>query len=1131
LEVILNKWEILQAKLRPLFIRAEGWSTASCLFLAAFFVQWYVSSASFALKSFSGRTIGIVVLQAVDAAERTNTYVLAILLFTILFFVFLLLHNIFRKWLDQMPDKPELKNYQNLVFDISALGLFNIWWGIIQQSKQAAYSSYLILAIMLAAYLLLIDRRLFSGSTFVRQLEQHSYSILIALLIPVSIILACRVILGRSLIITPSVVVTYMGIAGILLAAYGLFIQWCLVKRQEPGRMLSALTVASIPLLLVPCSIPFSNELQYTLSNIIFSGRTVAGGVFTVLLLGSAALFFLTYRKGNGDRHITAILNNIVLPILVGTVTLYVYYTPQINQRGFDVFHDGENLITVQQMFQFGAIPFVDIFPTHGFSAAYSQVLYSLFNGYSFVEPWLWNWMNGLVSLLLFFFLFKTLLGPLKAFLVTMFLPVDIIFPDYYITAVLPLLVCAWTFSSNNTRTGWKKYLALWVVSTLMFLWRIDFGLACMVAVIAIYVLLQAHKLFNRQLETSDIVSFVMTGGLVLLSAFLLLAGLCRYHAQPVGEVLAQVLRFLTYQGPVQAFQVLYNQFSVLVLIQYVLIPCTSLGCVIIFCQLMARKDKIHSEQIILIFTAIFFLIMSVRSTQRHSLIEGFNPFGFVFLISLLFLMFRPNAKQAAFGIFLFVLGVITPLPPKQAVLVDRLKILVADGSKLKQGLLSKEFFSFQNWKNKKRRAIIGDAQYKDIVLFLNQNLLPGQTFYEFVNHPLLYVAANKEMPAYFIPILYNASDLIQNVQVKRLQKFWEGDRLPFVVFKSNTHWDAKDDVPNEVRCYRIVEFIYDHYRPLGKVGRYQVWVDKRKPLSYDAAMVQGASLASLAPLMKFRTDMLKSNNLKVLSANENTISIQAGADDPYFFQFIDSPPGGFPIDSSKQGWFLSLRYSSSVPGDLQVFTLAGDMLQYTEEFSTHADIKATSQSVYVIIPIKIPEGARRIMDVRLDPPNNAAFTLEEVRLFRSSSLLPEAKISQSFDLKKLPYIWGQYDEKHAAHATRELQQLMTKKELNVQPKQRVVLPLQSDYDKSTGSYLHFRISASEEAQVTVTYNDIGDDFNSSITFDVVRSWLALDYLVRMSTQWVWVAKPINKVVITTTAPITIEQVCLRKGD
>lgn len=1030
-----------------------------------------------------------------------------------------------------MPDKPELKNYQHLIFDISALGLFNIWWSIIQQSKQVAYSSYLILAMMLAAYLFLIGRRLFSESTFVRQLEQHSYSILIALLIPVSIILAGRVIFNRSLIITPFSVVAYIGIAGILLTAYGLFIKWCLIKRKAPGRMLSALTVASMPLLLIPISIPLSNELQYALSNIIFSGRTVAGGVFTLLLLGSAALFFLTYRKGNGERHITAILNNIVLPILVGTVTLYVYYTPQIKQFGFDMFHHGENLITAQQMFQFGAIPFVDIFPTHGFSSLYPQVLYSLFNGYSFVEPWLWNWMNVLVSLLLFFFLFKALLGPRKALMVTMFLPVNIIFPDYYTIAVLPLLVGAWTFSPTNTRMGWKKYLALWIVSTLMLLWRIDFGLACMVAVIAMGVLFQIRGWFNRELETNDIGAFVMTGGLVLLSTLILLAGLCMYHAQPLGDVLAQILRFVTYQAPVQAYNLLYNQFSVLVLIQYVLIPCMSLGCVIIFCQLMTRKDKIPSEQIILIFIAIFFLIMSVRSTQRHSLVEGFNPYGFVFLSSLLFLMFRPKAKQVAFGIFLFVLGmnlIIMPLPPKQAVLVDRLKILVADGSKLKQELLSNVFFSFQNWKNKERRAIIGNAQYKDVVRFLNKNLLPGQTFYEFINHPLLYVAANKEMPVYFIPVIYNASDLVQNIQVKRLKKFWEANRLPFVVFKSGTGWDSLDGVPNEVRSYRIAEFIYDNYRPLGKVGSYQLWVDKRKPLSHDTAIGQ---TASLSPLIKFRPDKLIANDLNVLSANENSISVQAGTTDPYFFKFFDSPPGGIPIDNSEQGWLLSLQYRSSVSGSIQVFTLAGDMLQYTEEFSTHADIKATSQLAYVIIPIKIPEGARRIMDVRLDPPNNAAFTLKEARLFPSPTLLPETEINQSFDLKKLPYVWGQYDEKHAAHATRVLQQLMAENKLIVLPKQQVALPLQPDYDKSTGSYLHFRISASEEAQVIVTYHDPGEDLNSSITFDVVRSGPALDYLVRMSTQWVWVAKSINKVIITTTAPITIEQVYLRKGD
>ena len=49
------------------------------------------------------------------------------------------------------------------------------------------------------------------------------------------------------------------------------------------------------------------------------------------------------------------------------------------------------------------------------------------------------------------------------------------------------------------------------------------------------------------------------------------------------------------------------------------------------------------------------------------------------------------------------------------------------------------------------------------------------------------------------------------------------------MIFKQGNGWDYVDNVPNEIRSYRIAEFIYMHYRPLGYVDkRYQIWISDK---------------------------------------------------------------------------------------------------------------------------------------------------------------------------------------------------------------------------------------------------------------------------------------------------------------
>jgi hypothetical protein len=1111
-----------------LLTRAEAWTTASSLFVAACGAQWYVSRATFDLKSFGDRTIGIAVLQGVDAADRTNTYILAIALFAALFLLLNLLHNLFGHWLRGGTSEGAQERYQELIFDLSALGLFTVWWSLWQPGSGVVASSRLLLVATVVIDGLLGLKRWAVTSRILVLAEKHAVAIVVGGLLPASGFAMYGAVFHRVPSLSAAGLLAYVGLAFLALAGYGWFVWRGRVRSGESLPVQQTLLAASVPLLLIPASLPISNELQYTLSRHVRSGAAVAAVIWLVLLLVAAGIYLRGARPSRGGERTPFLFRNVILPIVVGTIGLYLAYLPRLEVNGFNIFHFGENLIPAQQMFQFGSIPFVDFYPTHGFSRIYPQILYSLVNGYSLVAPTLWEWIAAVAGWILYYFLFKALLGARRAFLVTIFLPVHYVFTEDYISLVIPVLLGAWTFSSGNTWTGWRRYFPLWLAGGLMMGWRIDFGIAYLVAVLAIFTLLQARDAAAGRARAHEVVWFGLTGAGVLLAMLAGLAGLCLYHGQAIRGVLAEIGRFATYQGPVQAYEQIFDRFSALVVIQYVLVPAVLMACLLAFVRSLDRDETVPRARIILALLAVFLLIMTVRATQRHALIEVFSPFSAVFLGSLLFVMQAQKARTVAFSVFLGVVGVsrfIVPVPADEVAVADQLAI--GSGRSLAARRQADNFFLFSNWRDREPRVAINDVQFGDLVRYLNSALRPGETFYEFVNHPFLYVAAGREMPAYFIPVLYNTSDLIQKDEVRRLQVRWEGRRLPIVVFRSGTWWDTVDDVPNEVRSYLIAEFIYGHYQPLGKVGEYQLWSDRR-----EAGLPKEPPGLAQPPLQLSSRRVL-TNDLKVLGATETTISMATGTRDPYLYEFLELPVGGLPLEGGGEGWTMAFDCRTSASGDLQVFIRTDGMSEYTEAYSTHVAVSATGATpVALQVPLRMPAGARKIVDVRVDPPAGAACTLGDVRLFQLPHTgLPRADLRQNFDLKLLPYIWGQYDDRHAARATRELQRLLPGGSQVIQPEHPITLAVSPGGDKSTGNYLDLRLRAGEPAKVTITYGDNAGDAGSSLSFTVVRSAEARVYLVRLSTQWAWMDRPVDKIVLTTTAPLTLEQACLRKGD
>jgi hypothetical protein len=363
-----------------------------------------------------------------------------------------------------------------------------------------------------------------------------------------------------------------------------------------------------------------------------------------------------------------------------------------------------------------------------------------------------------------------------------------------------------------------------------------------------------------------------------------------------------------------------------------------------------------------LLFLAIFSLIMSVRSVQRQTLaVLGYNPYLFVFLgLSLPFYLGRVK-KNAAVGLFLLMLLTYQFIFPNNTLLIKSGRII-----------------SPYTWREKESRININDFQYKGIVSFLRQNLDENQTFLDLTSSPAIYVAADKKFINYFIPNAYQTSDPIQKFAIKRIKKAYTENTIPIILFRQpNIAANNIDGVPNEIRSYRIYEFIYKNYTPRGYVDDFMIW-----------------------------------------TAN------------------------GFHLPNPE-----------------------------------------------VLIPI--------------------------------------TDFNQNFNLKKLPYIWGSFDEYGAKENTIVLNSFIENTQ-TVDPQVPLRFYFKQKIDKSSGNYIYLKINSHSSGTVSLRY---GPNSLSSVVFDLIPSNIDVDYLIRISSQWDWINQEIGLIELSSSTNIDIKQMSIRKGD
>jgi hypothetical protein len=1080
----------------------------------AFYIYFYailIKFESFPLHSFQQRVIGIAVLEGVDVVARTKLFLYALILTGILA---LLLLVVLEKIMDRFFPKKDYKKERFFLGLISILGTTNLIFGIFTKQSVFLFNIYLIICLICSVLTLIAAKKY----TWIKNPQSvlifDDFGVITTLfLLPITGIFALLVLKGDSFAITPTIFILYYIVFFIMLSFLTAFSVYGSPRVFD--EKFRAIAVNSLlPLYFYPVSIPLANEFQYWLSQwaVVHPG-VLSLGFLVVLICAGFILYKIQAGRGSFFLNPLSAHENFSFPALLAAFILYGKYllNTTFNSVAYkgNLMEFGFTSTIIQQLFDFGKIPNIHLVAPHGLSDIYFACLYSIFNGYQPVDSFTWNWITPVLVVLLGYFLLKEFVEGHVAFLLMIFLPLYGIlqFNDYFFILIPAILfIRFWNYPKLINYT-------LVLISILVcFIWRVEVGVAALLAFFLLSILLYSH-IFKRTLSQvwKDYSIYLYTTIGLLGVCILLYVVVCVITGISPISAVQSVINLYSIQEARGTYPSLFINYDARVVLEYAVLPLFCLGILIFFIWAAFNRKKNLSAQFILIaFIAIGTLFLAQRATQRHSLVEGFSYYYYPLIACLVPLAWYRAKRYLSIIVLILLLGT--------GFLVIHYPLVTIHNN------YSNNFFEFKTWENHETRIQIQESDIKSVASlteYLQEHLQSDETYYDMSNLILPYTLLRKEYIPNSLFHMIQTGDYYQNETIKRLIQ--NQDRIPVVV----TGGGQMDNIPNELRTYRISEYVFTHYKPIGKIGIFEIWI--RNDLN-ESDFVGGGSEFSDGDTYRipFSTSDSVTHDLTYQTHN-NEIVIKSGSIDPYFWNFLlfNSSEKGYDVKNTG----FHLVYTSDTGGSLQLFYSLNHS-RFSEKNSVRGTITKSAnhdQVYYVVIPANI----RDITDIRIDPPNNSNITLKSVELYpQNSSLTVDRTLGRRYDLKQLPYIWAEFDAANPA-INQPVQEIVFHGEYQIPADVPFIMSTtHATLDKSSGNYLLVQLISGSKGTVTINYGNSPDDFaQATLNFNTISSDNKQNYLIRISSQWDWYSTPVDFIELNSTVPITLYECKILKGD
>jgi hypothetical protein len=570
------------------------------------------------------------------------------------------------------------------------------------------------------------------------------------------------------------------------------------------------------------------NFLMHQNSGNFISYKWVFGVLF-LILSGIYLLFIQSKKQWNWTR----IVQFWFAPSILFAFVLLGYYAPVIPHES-ELFELANPANAVMNIYQFGKIPMLDFMTSHMFSEQWYGLIYTSIFGLNFQLDFLvYEFLNTAIFLfIVFVFLRKLSQNTWFSLLFVILFPFThfVFFPAVFI-GILPFL-----FLLKGTKlTDWKTYYFLMLICFGLLLWRIDTG------VVSIYATVFFVPILWFVSKTKVPFKAIFISLCTMLLTIFILGGIALFF-RSFDALLLNFKTALHYVAASQAhgFSQITSFFSQQFFIIHILIP---IGAVfMLFSSVFyLRKSKFdlfdfdHKLALSIVFLILLFFANAQRGLVRHGFAEQ-HEFYFIstFVLALsLFSVLRYRKRRKQNQVFLFFFSCFFlffavkffPYKPEKTELEKAIR-------HIEKSSISNPFQVSTYSGRMERNTEFEKNTYLDLKQFLDQNIAKNQTFLDFSNTPMLYYYCRREVPGYFNQNLQNSvDDFLFDALLSSISE----DKIPVVVFHSvpKTWFDATDQIPNEVRYYKIAEFIHANYEPFSVINGKAIWVAKKAQFSW----------------------------------------------------------------------------------------------------------------------------------------------------------------------------------------------------------------------------------------------------------------------------------------------------------
>lgn len=1054
--------------------RISIWTMPFLLAVSIASVAAYLKTVHTDMTEFYGRAIGDASIHGVDAPVRVTTFWICIFLFASTFLLSAFLVEKVQTYCAKRFLASTFELERTMLFELSILLLLNELIFLYQfvVDSHAVMSPYVIIAFTVVCLHTLM--KAWEVYTKKKLPEKEAFTYALAFLYPVPF---TYVTVFAVSIHNDTVQVASIGTVVIYFVFYFL-IRIFFIQAMHPY----AAAYALVPLSFVPMMYIVGNEWQYTLTKqgIVLGPKIITAGCIVVLI--AAAIIYYWKKKQAVANRIQRNTLDIVLPVLLVTLSMFATHL-QVIEGNFDLLHNGNLILPVQQFFQFGKLPFLDIWPHQHLPLL--SYLYVLLNGLNYLELNIWtNMSDAIVYTLICYFVLRQFFNQrLTAFLM-LFTPIVAYANTYYMSGLLPLVY----LKTMRKKRRFKDYAIFFGLALTAFVYQSSSG---KIAVLAAIVLI-ALSCSNRQQVCTAIKAVLATAAVptIIYFSYVLFQGenlwdrLSLISALGDSDILIGSYETLT--GDRTPFEIL---------MYYGLFPLSAVLSIIF----ALRKKKKTEEDYGLIYVAVACIVCSLRALARHCLYEGYQTDFYPLLLVLIpYVLLKQThvRKITAFAVMAFL--ILTPY-------VETDYGIAATGVK---------DFTFQRFERGEQRCdTLNNPSYpKNLRKVLDTVLTKDQTFFETINAYLLYALMERENTFLDVSTMLIQYERPQIAYLHTLEKLYGQNKVPIII-TGHSDWGGCriDHIPSELSLFKLEEWIYAHYDPWIWVDGFHLWKAKNS----DIMLADDDEQLAAIPVSE--TNVLERNQVS-LETKDSALTLHCGNEDPFLSTALMQPFDFSGYEDAE----LKLEYQSSSAGILQVFYGFTD---YQETESANAEVFETDGAQTVYLPVVKTGDEELLKSIRFDPPAGASFEIQSVQIVRRKIRYQvKADIQQDFSMAKLPYVWGNYDEKVQKDFPKEQQRLA--ENLSLEPQTGIVLAIEQAIDKSSGNYLYFRIKASEAGTITLRY---GTKAQNSCDFEVVPGeW---DYLVRISTQYRWVNEQQEALEVTATLPVDIRQASILKGD